>query len=261
LIVKQTFNIAMVTGVLTHESIYPLITDDNCPKAEDFDVSVTVSDTANYYLAVYDDDGTLGGMIDFLMINHIVYEGHINMLRHCRGDKAIRAVKMALEWMFSRTSCLRIVTKVASCFGSAKTLVETVGGKEEYSIEKSCKRGGVEYDQAFYAINLHDHIHLDWERYYDEGVTFFNQFRKTKLSRINYIMGGMFYVFAQTGNHEKAQMIYNEWARLAVAEPIDVLVVTGDNALVIKIGEDIVIMDDGHIEPKEGKNMQNRMAG
>ena len=109
---------------MTHPRVYPHITDDYCPPAEEFNCSASMTD-ANYFLLVNDGEGVF-----FLHPHsHILYEVHTCLTPKCWGK--VEAAKKGAEWMFTHTDCEKIITWVPEYNEIARRYALKAGMKEE----------------------------------------------------------------------------------------------------------------------------------
>lgn len=125
--VHRTFDPAFLNTVINHPDVRPWLEG-----VGELDISKQVFNADNFALVT-----DAGG---FLLIRHEPgrYEVHSQFLPG-RGTHAIRAMKVAQEWMFTRTDCEAIVSKVPLGNGAAKGLAITGGLRVIF------RREGAEY--------------------------------------------------------------------------------------------------------------------
>lgn len=90
------------------------------------DLSETIADARNVLL-VCD-----GGAILCHWHEPGVYEIHVNFLASSRGRHAAEAALAACRWMFTRTDCMTLLTRVPSFNRGARALCVAIGGTLEF---------------------------------------------------------------------------------------------------------------------------------
>lgn len=115
-LVKETF---------TKPYIWPYITDDLC----DIDTfePIAPSGTDLMYLGVFAPE--YGGLFMIHRSNCVTYEIHTILEKNCRGKKAIQAAKNVIDWIFSNTECLRLITQIPEDNLLAERLAISAGMK------------------------------------------------------------------------------------------------------------------------------------
>lgn len=98
----------LIKSIATHRRVYPHISDDFSPKAEDWN---PVQDERVWYVIVREDEEVLG-MFALFPQSKICWEVHTCMLPKAYGEKGRAATKEAIKWLFEVSACLRIVTQV-----------------------------------------------------------------------------------------------------------------------------------------------------
>lgn len=73
-----------------------------------------------------------GGGLLFIRLDAGLYEVHTQFVPEVRGELALQATKDALLWMFTRTDCIEIVTKVPDGNVAAKALVRSIKGTLQF---------------------------------------------------------------------------------------------------------------------------------
>lgn len=96
MIVKETTNIDDIKAVLCNPTIYDTITDDNCPKANEFEPPLK----DHVYIGGY-----VKGQIVALMVYHKYLDGnkcHVQVLPECRKEHAKRFGEQSLLFKGTR---------------------------------------------------------------------------------------------------------------------------------------------------------------
>lgn len=147
----------MVQDIFTHESVYPLISDDGSLSPEAFreteNLKTVLESKSIYVLAPNRYSITI-----FFPCNSNTFELHTMVLPEGRGKMAIKGAADAFEWMFLNTKCLKIITYVPTFNRAAKVMARMVGFVIEGCNRKSFLKGGVLYDQTLLGITKEDWI-------------------------------------------------------------------------------------------------------
>lgn len=105
---QRSTDVELIKRVMTHPQIYPSISDDACPPAEQF--QPTMHETI-HYMVVKDGEELLGLWV-LSQQNSVCWEVHTCLLPCAWGDRAVLAAKTGLDWLWKNTSCQRLVTNV-----------------------------------------------------------------------------------------------------------------------------------------------------
>lgn len=105
---ERTHDMDVVRRIITHPQVYPYITDDGCPPADQF---VPVDAPALWYLLVRRGEEILGL---FLLhpLNSTCYEVHTCLLPSCWGPDAVEVAREARQWVWENMPAKRVVTNV-----------------------------------------------------------------------------------------------------------------------------------------------------
>lgn len=147
--VGPTRDLALVKQIMTDPSIWPGITDDGCPKPEDF---VPLGDEHVIYLLAY-KDSQVCGLFMLHPHNEICWEVHTCLLPEGRGWKARELVAQGFKWVWANTKCLRIITNVPAFNFPALGLAHDVGFEVIGVNKGSFMKQGVVYDQTILGIS------------------------------------------------------------------------------------------------------------
>ena len=138
-----------VHRILSHESIYPYISDDYCPEEPAKDLGIFYFSDEIIKVLMPNENS----VFICVPLSSNVYSVHSNVLPEGRGKIAVRAGKDAAMWMFNNTECMTIISftptqnKVALMFSSL------VGFKRIGILKKSFKKNGVFQDQVITGLN------------------------------------------------------------------------------------------------------------
>lgn len=105
---ERSTDYALICQVLTHEKIWPHISDDGSPAREDYR---PVEHEAIWYVIVRDQDEVLG-LWTFVPQNAVCWEVHTALLPAAWGERGQNAARLLPEWIWENTPCRRIVTNV-----------------------------------------------------------------------------------------------------------------------------------------------------
>lgn len=145
---ERTFDYNLVWAIATHPKVYPHVSDDFSPKPEDY--KPPESDSI-LYLLCKDGDEVLG-MWTLIPENGICWQVHTCLLPNAYGPRAAKAVKLATEWVWRETQCLRIVTNVPE-YNRLALMFALKAGMTRYGINpKSFMKDGHLHDQVLLGI-------------------------------------------------------------------------------------------------------------
>jgi RimJ/RimL family protein N-acetyltransferase len=111
---ERSFDYELIRRILTHERIWPHISDDYSPPPSEYQ---PIESTAVWYIMVrdiYPDAGPeeVLGLWMFVPQNSVCWEVHTALLPTAWGDRGQRAARMLPDWIWENTHCRRIVTNV-----------------------------------------------------------------------------------------------------------------------------------------------------
>ena len=104
--IERTNDLELVRSILTHPKIYPHISDDFSPAAEDF-----LPPASAVYLLARDGAEVLGLWLVHPH-NTVCWEVHTCLLPTAWGARARAAAQAAIAWMWQHTSARRLITNV-----------------------------------------------------------------------------------------------------------------------------------------------------
>jgi len=115
IIFERSHDYELIRRILTHPRIYPFISDDGSPPADQYQ---PVEHEAMWYVIVRDthESGVpdLLGCWVFAPENSICWEVHTALLPCAWGERGQIAASMLPAWVWSNTPCRRIITNVPS---------------------------------------------------------------------------------------------------------------------------------------------------
>jgi hypothetical protein len=119
--VCREFSAERINAVANHPEVRPWVGG-----AGPIDMTPVVADLRNVLLM-----GQGGGLL-FVNLDPGLYEVHTQFVPEARGPQALLAVLDALRWMFTRTDCMEIVTRVPDGNLAAAALVKKIGGEFQF---------------------------------------------------------------------------------------------------------------------------------
>lgn len=222
--IRREFDAKHLNAVLNHESVRPDVADMSLGS---LDVSGQVGDQNNILLM-----GEFGGCLLFF-VSPGIFEVHTQILPEGRGAWAKAFIGQMLEWMFTRSNCWEIVTRVPREHIGAKALTIGAGFRKEFSRPDQCKFRGKIMPVDIYRLSIHDWVEAsDWALV--QGEVFHAQLAaeaerlKVKVPahdddpQHNRIAGAAVEM-ARHGQVIKAVLAYNRWAFLARHAPIGLI--------------------------------------
>jgi len=124
MIIREIYDIALIEATMKKPYIWPYIHDDLC-NIDDFYPAQPISGIIDY-LGVFIKEEYCG----FFMLvreNFATYEIHTILEKNCRGEMAIKAANLVIEWIFNNTQCIRLVTKIPESNACAEKLASACG--------------------------------------------------------------------------------------------------------------------------------------
>lgn len=105
---ERTENWELIKKIVTHPRIYPAVSDDFSPKAEDWE---PIKDENAWYVVVGDGEEMLG-LWALFPENRICWKVHTCLLPKAYGERAKVAAGEGSAWVWANTPCLRLITDV-----------------------------------------------------------------------------------------------------------------------------------------------------
>lgn len=145
-IISATSDLDFIKSVMTNEAVWPHISDDMCGSRLEFE-----PDSSHLYLAV-DDGGERMGFFAIRAVNSICCEIHTVMLPAAWG-KTLKYTSAVIEWIFSETIFLKIVSFVPETNKKALKLALKSGLQIEGFLSSSFIKSGNLIGQHVLSIN------------------------------------------------------------------------------------------------------------
>lgn len=139
----------LIRSILTHEKIYPHISDDGSPPREEYR---PIESLVVWYVLVWSNTEApafreLLGLWMFVPQNAVCWEVHTALLPAAWGPRGQQAARMLPDWIWANTPCRRIVTNVPETNRLALHFAAKAGMKVYGVNQKSWMKDGVLCDQ------------------------------------------------------------------------------------------------------------------
>lgn len=147
---ERTYDWTLVKSIATFPKIWSSISDDFSPQPEDWQPE---EDERVWYVIAKSDGGSVLGMFIFYPENPICWRSHVCMLPESWGSQAHSACREVFEWLWEKTSCLRIIGTIPEWNRQALAFAVRCG-MEKFGINtKSMQKGGKLFDQILLGIS------------------------------------------------------------------------------------------------------------
>lgn len=236
--IRRAFDAADINPILNDPDVLPSITG---PGIESVDVSEILANPQNVCLVAD------GGALMFIFHEPGIYEVHNNWLKAYRGKAAIDGTRAALRWMFTRTDCMTILTKIPAFNRAAARLCALVGGKKRFDRKAVWPTKDGMVDMSFWSLSYDDwvcenrdlmasghafHVKLDEEFARHEKIA-----PRHEDEDCHDLHVGACVEMIYGSQPEKGFILYNRWAAFAGYKPVALL---SRNPLVVDIGDAVL---------------------
>ncbi len=210
-----------INKVLNHPAVRPTV--DSVGEGA-IDVSAQVAREDNYLLV-----GQWGGCM-FFHVMPGVYEIHTQCLPEGRGAWMAAFVNEAFRWVFTRTPCWEVVTRVPVGHAAARVLTLKSGFTKEFTRHNECKFRGEPAPLDVYRLCIHDWV--DASKWAEEAGEAFHDQLQAEAARLNITapahendpqhnrIAGAAVEMARRGQVVKAVLFYDRWAFIARHAPV-----------------------------------------
>lgn len=244
--IRKSTHASHINKILNHPEVHPWVSGDS-KDARD----VTKNLEHPNFLGLEDE----GGCFIVQQIQTGIYEFHTAVLPEYQGKWAAQFFEQGLDWMFTHTNAIELLTKVPRNNRAAK--IACVHSGFEFAFETRplypVKDGMVCFDVYSMTIQKWAKLSNNMEDY---GQWFHNslEVQYIKLDRElkvhiedkthdRYV--GMTVLMMMNGFPQKADSFYNRWALMSSYQPISVVSL---EPLVIDIFESKLLITDNHFE-------------
>lgn len=173
--------------------------------------------------------GEYGGLVFFKRMPSI-YEVHTQVLPEGRGKWALEMMRAAAAWMFIRTDCCEIVTRIPQGHIAARAAAMALGMRHEFTREEGCRFRGKDVPVHIHCLRIQDWA-IDAPGLIEQGEWFHRRLgeeaRRLGIAEPlhapdenhNRYVGGAI-AMAMHGQPVKATAFYNRWALAARHAPV-----------------------------------------
>jgi hypothetical protein len=241
---RREFTAQRINKIMNDPSVRPWIALAGDEK--ELDLTDFLRDLNNILLMTSDG---LGGCI-FHFRGDGCYEVHIQFLPEVRGKEALRSVQDALQWMFTRTPCMELWTKVPEKNDSARMMARMIHGVHEFDCgefnSQRVEHWALRYNDwlrtasgiAGIGKSFHDRLEVLMK-----NANLMHE-PHDDLAWHNRVVGATFEMILH-GQALKGLVLYNRWARQAGFQEIKVI---SEVPLVLDIREAVLILNEGQFE-------------
>jgi|SRR6185312_4141696 len=139
----------LIRRIATHRLVYPFISDDFSPKADDYK---PIESEQIHYVVIWDET-ELMGMFVLVPENHVCAKVHTCLLPAAYGERARQCAKEAIEWAWTNTAYARIVTDIPDNNRRALKFSHDVGFQVYGVNPKSFMKSGILRDQILMGVS------------------------------------------------------------------------------------------------------------
>ncbi len=221
--IRRTFDPVEVNAILNDPEVFKWI---KTPALKTVDISDLVLNFHNIFLMVQ------GGCIIFFHQEPGVYEVHTNFLADWRGSNAVRQSVAAYRWMFTRTDCMILQTKVPAFNKAAELFCRIVGATKDFERKAVWPTESGPVDMSYWTLKyedwvrkafslmkvgkeFHDHLDIELARHGTKQESHPDE-------DCHDLHVGACVEMIYGGQPEKAVILYNRWARFAGYAPITI---------------------------------------
>ena len=141
--IQPTDDYEFIKSVCLHPKVWPYISDDYC------NFATFEPDLSHLYLEVIEDERM--GFFAIKPLNSITFEIHTTMLPKAWG-RTLQYTKEVLEWIWSNTECMNVITFIPENNMKALKLAEKSGLTQKGFIENSWLKDGRLFGQYIFGI-------------------------------------------------------------------------------------------------------------
>lgn len=210
----RTFDAEYINQILNHPDIIKWI----APKGIDsLDATPFIEDERNYALK-FD-----GGCFLLHYLEAGIYEVHTQTLN--KGKTVFKAVRDAARYMFLKTPCMELLTKIPDGNKAAKGLAIYAGFKKEFYRKnvweyQDGERVGIEYHALRYPDWVKNESWLDqYGKWFHEKLGEHKD-HEDDVAHDRYV--GSAVQMIQGGQVDKAVILYNRWAKFSGYGPLQI---------------------------------------
>lgn len=133
----ETYDMQLIRSVITNPGVWPGVSDDQSPFSRDFQPPL-----GPRYVAAWSDDAKLVGCFALVPVTGVTCEVHTCLLPEHGGRVKLAAGAALLEWLWTDTNYLRLITRVPAYNRAALWFSKRLGLKQFGIDEKSIMKKG-----------------------------------------------------------------------------------------------------------------------
>lgn len=220
-----------INAVVNHPSVLPHV----CGALEGpLDLSAAVADRNNYLLMAEH------GGIMFAHHQLGLFEAHTQVLPEGRGRWALDMALASLQWIFTRTLAMEVVTRVARGNYAALALARAVGGTKVVDLPGGWETREGKVDATVLSITFHDWLAKGRHGLAERGAWVRRKWPDTPVSDDTAL--GMMFEMMSHGQVAKSAILLARWFAITGQDiKVDVL---SDKKARLMIGDTIVVAID-----------------
>jgi len=147
--------IPFIDKILTDPSIYPLISDDQSPRREDFTVQVLMQNENVHALCPNKNT-----VILFLPKNGVTWEIHYHVLKAGRGEEIRKITPEILKYAFTKIeNCKKLICSISELHKNVIDFSTSMGMKHEGRRKSSVQKNNILYDEILLGMRR-----TEWEQ-------------------------------------------------------------------------------------------------
>jgi hypothetical protein len=212
----REFDAASINAIVNDPGVRPWVA---VPGQAELDLTDVLADRRNVLLMIG------GGGVLFHQQEPGLYEAHTQFLPQVRGRNALAATRAALHWMFTRTDCMEVLTKVPAHNVAADAWARLAGGVLAFERPDAWQTESGLVAVRYYALHYND-----WAKnapgLIDRGKWFHDLLESEKrrlgsvapvhsddIAHDRHVGSAVEMIFG--GQPAKGIILYNRWARFA----------------------------------------------
>ncbi len=233
--IKRTLNSEFINFIANQKDVFDLIKVGN---QKSIDISEALGDHSNYLL-VNENGGFL-----FINIGYSSYEVHTIFPPK---SNTFEAAREAAAYMFSKTDCFRICTKVPVHNIDARKLTEKMGFKKVFDRQNALSINDKLVDVDYFELTIDDWVMqsndcLEKGRWFHYNI---GDHKNHEDDLIHDKYAGAAALLIQNGQIQKGINLYNRWANFSGYLPISI---HSEDPLIIDIIECMIHVNGDQLE-------------
>lgn len=173
--IEHSTDVALLDSIICHPDVYAVQAQDTDAKPDEFTLAPIIEKPYNIFILIR-KDGEPAGFCSFLPHagTSWCYVRHTNFLPGMRGEVALEGALQALDFIFTRTSCLYVMSYKPTYLTNAINFSHKCGLRDLYTIPRLWVKNGVKCDVLYQGIELLSwFFHDGWHRHLTAGQRFY----------------------------------------------------------------------------------------